>query len=115
MLGAKSKEKLLYRINVSRVGHLNDCVFVPVFPRNSLIKDIMFVRPYTPGETVKVIFYDNDSNPVLTKTDLRTNKLHVINLNASGTVTLQVFRESDSQPSEIEELLVFYEQSKGYA
>jgi hypothetical protein len=73
---------------------------VPVFPRNSTIKDILLYRPYTPGETVRVEVLDQDSER-LGVYQVMTNKMHSVYLPAGGQVVFLV-------STDVEELVVFY-------
>ena len=101
--GSKSKYKHLYRLEVDqlKLTSQREGVFVISVPQNSMIKEILLYRPFTRSETVVVKFHIDDS-PKSTF-NLRTNKLHTINVRIEGMVFFTVASET------IEKIIIFYE------
>lgn len=99
MFGRKSFQRTVHTIKVERLPAdlpTDNCVFAPVFPTNSRIRDIMIYKPYIPGRNLTIKFYNDESVVILTKTGLAINKLHSIDLSVTGMVPIEV--ESTSAP-----------------
>ena len=65
--------------------------FVPALPINSVMTDVLLYRPYQPGESLKVDFYNDQSDLVLSLPNVMTNIWREVNVVALGIVPIQVF------------------------
>ena len=65
--------------------------FVPTLPPLGLLTDVLLYRPYQAGESLKVDFYNDDSQLILSLPGAMTNTWHEVYLPVSGIVPIQVF------------------------
>ena len=94
---SKKKVQRPHKIVLNSVmDNFGENTFLPVFPREAVIKDILFYRPYETNENIIISFYrinDTGQDLLLRKDGLITNELHRVNLEVSGMIKCVVSTE----------------------
>lgn len=109
MLGGKSihavSTQLVKMTSVDKIKSVSgESIFLPVLPRDSTIKDILFYKPFEPDESVDVKIFVDNGNTRKDYSSLKTNELNSINLKAESGGIIQVLIKN----VKVTKLVVFY-------